>query len=74
MVGLKLTGDTEYGTCEVCGKENHLVRTYWHYDIKCECHYPIHFEMKLHCYGCVPKEPITTKMTVKTDSLKYGNR
>lgn len=63
-------GDIEFGNCEVCGKESSLQRTYWFYDKKCECCSPTHFEMKRHCNDCVPKEPIETKIFIRTDNLK----
>jgi len=60
----------EYGKCEVCGKEGALQRTYYHYDIKCKCHSPNHFEVISHCSDCKPQEPETTRITIDTDSLK----
>lgn len=53
-------GEQEYGTCEVCGEDAVLVRTYFYFDIKCECHSPIHFEVVSHCMFCKPKEPTKT--------------
>jgi hypothetical protein len=53
----------EVGTCEMCGKENvSLRRTYYHYDIKCCCHAPSHFEYVSHCKDCIPEEPSETKI------------
>lgn len=60
-------GDCEYGKCEICGKDNNLIRTYFHYNIKCDCHSPMHFEMIRHCQDCIPKEPILSKFKV----IKY---
>lgn len=68
-----MSGDIEYGKCETCGKEAPLQRTYWHYDIKCECHSPSHFEMKRHCAACAPAEPTITSVIMKTDSLEPRN-
>ena len=65
-----MSGDIEFGKCTVCGKERPLQRTYWRYDIKCECHSPYHFEMKSHCKDCIPKEPSFTEITLSTNSLK----
>lgn len=61
-------GEQEVGKCEVCRKEENLVlqRTYFHYDIKCECHSPNHFEIVRHCKDCTPAEPVETKLYVKT--------
>lgn len=63
-------GDCEYGKCEICKKESNLIRTYFKYDIKCECHSPCHFEIVKHCKECKPVEPLETKMTIKTSRLK----
>ena len=58
-------GEMEYGKCEVCGKENSLTRTYYHYNIKCECHSPTHFVVVKHCRGCIPKPPREIKVYLK---------
>lgn len=55
--------DQEYGKCECCGKEAPLTRTYFYYDIPCECcgctidgkHY--HSEMVSYCKDCTPDIP-----------------
>lgn len=60
----------EFGKCEVCGKEGLLQRTTYHYDVKCECHGPNHFEMIRHCATCKPKEPVYTSIQVKTSTLQ----
>ena len=62
-------GAIEYGICEVCLKEGPLVRTYYHYDIKCECHSPNHFELVRHHEECIPKEPAFTRIQVRTSTL-----
>ena len=64
-------GDIEFGKCDVCGKDSlQLTRTYFRYNIRCECHSPFHFELICHCADCVPKEPLQTKVTFKTEYLK----
>jgi hypothetical protein len=50
------------GKCNMCGKRAQLTRKYYHYDIKCECHSPKHFEIVWHCKNCTPKPP--EKMTI----------
>ena len=30
-------GGIEFGTCDICGKEAELERTYFYYPIHCEC-------------------------------------
>lgn len=64
-----MSGDSEFGTCDICKKESHIQRTYFRYDIKCECHSPNHFELVYHCNECVPTEPDQTKLTIKTNNL-----
>jgi hypothetical protein len=65
-----MSGSVEYGICDICKKEAILQRTYFRYDIKCECHSPYHFEMIRHCNNCIPKEPLITNITIKTANLK----
>ena len=64
-----MCGEIEFGKCDLCPNETQLQRTYFRYDIKCECHSPNHFEIVRHCANCTPKEPTETKITVKTSSL-----
>ena len=52
--------DIEFGKCDICGKEENLERTYFEYDINCECHSPKHFELVSHCKDCVPSMPTET--------------
>ena len=66
----KKMADSEYGTCPYCGTTGNIQRTYFHYDIKCVCHSPKHFEIVWHCHGCVPVEPTTTKIHINTEDLK----
>jgi hypothetical protein len=64
-----MSGCVEFGICKFCKRETNLQRTYFKYDIKCECHSPYHFELVIHCKDCIPKEPKETKITIKTDDL-----
>jgi len=57
-----MCGSVEYGVCKVCGQEGPLVRTYFYYDVKCECHSDKHFEFVSHCSTCTPIEPSVTKL------------
>ena len=66
---LEERGEIEFGKCEICGKNKELTRTYFRYDIKCECHSPYHFELVRHCYDCTPIEPTETKITLKTRNI-----
>lgn len=65
----QLIMNIEFGKCEICGNETSLDRTYFRYDIQCECHSPRHFELVRHCNKCVPVEPKVTQLTIKTDVL-----
>ena len=67
-----MAGNIEYGTCDVCKKDAPLQRKYYHYNIKCECHAPNHFELVKHCADCTPVEPKETKITLKTSNLIKG--
>jgi hypothetical protein len=62
-------GECEFGTCEICKQDKPLQRTYFHYNIKCECHSPNHFDLVIHCKDCVPVKPRETKAILKTDNL-----
>ena len=64
-----MSGEVEFGRCDICKEDKPLERTYYHYDIKCECHSPYHFELVIHCKDCVPKEPSETKIILKTSNL-----
>lgn len=57
-------GDIEFGTCDVCGKEAPLERTYFYYHIHCECcgskdkdGQKQHFVMVAHCKDCPAPMP-----------------
>lgn len=64
-----MSGEIEVNKCQICDTIGPIQRTYFNYDIKCECHSPNHFEVIFHCYNCVPKEPVETKIIVKTKNL-----
>lgn len=60
----------ESGKCQYCDYEGPINRTYFRYDINCECHSPQHFEIVWHCNNCEPVEPIQTKLTINTKYLR----
>lgn len=64
-----MSGSSEFGKCEICGKETSLIRTYFKYIIECDCHSPYHFELVIHCNDCIPKEPTVTNIVMKTENL-----
>lgn len=53
----------EFGMCEMCGQLLPLERTYFYYDIHCQCcgckedGRNMHFELIKHCADCVPDIP-----------------
>jgi hypothetical protein len=65
-----MSGSSEFGRCEICKKQTYLERTYFRYNIKCECHSPYHFELIIHCKDCVPIEPVNTVIQLNTKYLK----
>ena len=65
-----MSGSAEYGKCEICGVDTFIERTYFRYNIKCECHSPYHFELVRHCSNCVPIEPRITKIELNCNYLK----
>lgn len=67
-----MSGDTEFGKCELCGKDSYLVRTYFHYNIDCICHSPNHFDIIRHCNECRPTKPAYTNMLIKGELGEYN--
>lgn len=65
-----MSGDSEYGRCDVCGESAILTRTYFEYPVECECHSPCHFEYIATCENCEAKEPTHTELDVSTAWLK----
>lgn len=61
-----MSGEIMIGKCDICGKDNiEIQRKYYHYDIKCECHSPRHFEIVEHCKNCTPKPPKKTTVYIE---------
>ena len=52
-----MSGCQEWGTCDYCGTQGQINRTYFKYGIKCFCHSPEHFRIVWHCDNCEPKDP-----------------
>ena len=67
-----MTGELEYGICDICGCQDTLSRTYYYYDIKCECHSPEHFEIVMTCPRCKPVPPKKTKIEINPVSFRSG--
>lgn len=62
--------EIETGSCQYCDYQGPINRTYFRYDINCDCHSPQHLEIVWHCDECEPKEPTLTKITINTKYLK----
>jgi len=55
-----------YGKCDCCGKSARLKRTYFYYDVQCDCRIckeDKHFELVNHCKDCNPTAPSTIQVT-----------
>ena len=56
-------GESEFGKCEICGKDAILARTYFIYNIPCQCcgcrrdGNDMHFVFVAYCKDCVPEIP-----------------
>lgn len=67
-----MCGAIEYGKCEICGKEAPLERTYFYYNIPCECcgckidDKNMHFELVCHCEKCAPDIPLQIRPSIKS--------
>lgn len=65
----------EYGRCEVCGAEGPLDRTYFYYDIRCDCcgnRDGYHFELMCHCSKCPAPMPDRVRPLIKAmDGRSY---
>ncbi len=62
--------EIEYGICDICGCQDTLSRTYYYYNIKCECHSPEHFEIVMTCPRCKPIPPKKTKIEINPVSFR----
>ena len=67
-----MSGEIEYGECDICFRTAELNREYYRYNIKCECHSGSHFEIVRYCVSCKPKEPTYTKLNIKTENLRIS--
>ena len=63
-------GDSEWGICEYCKKGGPVGRTYFNYEINCECCSNNHFEIVWHCGKCEPKDPGIRKIKLSNE-LKH---
>ena len=63
-----MSGEMQFGKCDICKKQTIVESKFYHYGFKCDCHSPEHFERVNYCKDCVPKKPPYTKVTL-TDEL-----
>ena len=62
-----MSGEIEYGNCDMCNTQAALSRKYYRYDIKCDCcngKDDDHFEIIRHCSECEPKPPREVKVII----------
>ena len=62
-----MEGQTEFGTCGICGKTAYLDRAVYEYPIKCECcgnKWDNHKEIVRHCKNCKPKPPTSVTLAI----------
>lgn len=58
-----------FDKCDMCGEYTNVARTYYTYDIHCDCCSDWgHIERVCYCENCVPSPP--TKITVKMRPLE----
>jgi hypothetical protein len=62
-------GDSEWGTCEYCGNEGGVNRTYFRYDVNCDNDH--HFEIVWHCGNCDAEDPGIRKIQL-SNKLKHN--
>ena len=51
---------SEFGTCDMCKKEDSINREYYYYEFECDCcnkKQDPHFEIVRYCNNCVPRPP-----------------
>lgn len=65
-----MSGEIMIGKCMYCMRMSNLERTYFHFNIKCECHSPNHFESVEHCVACKPKMPSFTSILLKKNFVE----
>ncbi|MGN1342763.1 MAG: hypothetical protein ACI4VL_06185 [Bacilli bacterium] len=66
-----MSGDLEFGVCDICGKNSCLKRKYYYYNIKCECHSPNHFEVIKYCKQCASKVKPPKEIKVILNGEQY---
>ena len=66
-----MSGETQFGECDICKKQTIVESKFYHYGFKCDCHSPEHFERVNYCKDCVPKKPPYTKVTLTDEQAQF---
>ena len=66
-----MSGETQFGKCDICKKQTFVESKFYHYGFKCDCHSPEHFERVNYCKDCAPKKPPYTKVTLTDEQAQF---
>ena len=66
-----MSGEMQFGKCDICKKQTIVESKFYHYGFKCDCHSPEHFERVNYCKDCVPKRPPYTKVTLTDEQAQF---
>ena len=66
-----MSGEMQFGKCDICKKQTIVESKFYHYGFKCDCHSPEHFERVNYCKDCVPKKPPYTKATLTDEQAQF---
>ena len=66
-----MSGEMQFGKCDLCKKQTIVESKFYHYGFKCDCHSPEHFERVNYCKDCVPKKPPYTKVTLTDEQAQF---
>ena len=66
-----MSGETQFGKCDICKKQTFVESKFYHYGFKCDCHSPEHFERVNYCKDCIPKKPPHTKVTLTDEQAQF---
>ena len=66
-----MSGEMQFGKCDICKKQTIVESKFYHYGFKCDCHSPEHFERVNYCKDCVPKKPPYTKVTLTDEQAQF---
>ena len=66
-----MSGEMQFGKCDICKKQTIVESKFYHYGFKCDCHSPEHFERVNYCKDCAPKKPPYTKVTLTDEQAQF---